>query len=241
MPGPGRIFLDFLPQFQDVVVDRPGRGELVVSPDLVKKRLPGDHFAFGGDEVFQDIDFKGRQVEFLPRALHFEMDEIDLDVPGSEALGNGPRLHFLAAQMGLDPGQELAHAERLGDVIVGPDFGAPRPAHLVPFVSEVEFEPLDQVGLVLDDQYLFFCLFVHFASPFLGPETGKMMEKTLPFPGSLSTSTLPPWASAVCLARVRPGPLPGVSETRRLFPRANTISGRSGAISSRTSKPFFSR
>src|SRR4030042_4877556 len=32
VPGPGRILLDFLPQFQDMVVDRPGRGEFIVSP-----------------------------------------------------------------------------------------------------------------------------------------------------------------------------------------------------------------
>src|SRR4030042_4926856 len=122
MPGPGRVFLDFLSQLQDVVVNRPGRGELVVSPDLVEERLPGDHFAFGGDEEFQDIDFKGRQVEFMARAPHFEMDEIDLDVPESEGLGNGPRLHFLAAQMGLGPRHGLLAAERLGDVMVGSGF-----------------------------------------------------------------------------------------------------------------------
>src|SRR4030066_1511514 len=104
MPGPGRVFLDLFPQFQDVVVDGPGRGEFIVSPDLVEERLPGDHFSFVGNEVFQDIDFKRRQVKFPPRALDFEMDEIDLDVSEGKSPGNCPWLHLFAAQMRLDPG-----------------------------------------------------------------------------------------------------------------------------------------
>ena len=50
-------------------------------------------------------------------------------------------------------------------------------------------------------------------------ETGTVKAKRLPFPGSLWTSILPPWASTRRLAMVSPSPLPPVALVRDLSTR----------------------
>ena len=51
--------------------------------------------------------------------------EVDLDLPGDDRLAAGPAAQHLGAAQGrLDPAAELAHRERLGDVVVGPHLEA---------------------------------------------------------------------------------------------------------------------
>ena len=60
MNGPRRIPLDFLPEIVDERVDRPRRGELVVSPDLVEDHIAADDFAFVRNQKFEQPEFFGR-------------------------------------------------------------------------------------------------------------------------------------------------------------------------------------
>ena len=138
MLGPGGVVLDFLPQFQDVVVDGPGGGEALVSPDLVEKGIPGDHFPLVGDQMLQYRHFQRSQIRLSLAAPCLEVNEVDFSVSERIALRKVLNISFFAAQVRLDPGQQFPDAERLGHVVVGADFKPQDFIHLFAFRREHE-------------------------------------------------------------------------------------------------------
>ncbi len=99
------------------------------APDLLQQLLVGEHIAGMLREdlqqavflrrqrqaFFVDEDVAGREIDFQP---------ID---PHDAVAGRGARL---APEHDLGPRQQLGHAERLGDVVVGAELEQPHFLHL---------------------------------------------------------------------------------------------------------------
>ncbi len=76
------------------------------------------------DEVDEEVELGGREVHEVvavadPPGRRLERDRTELERRGRE---RGPSLD--PAQQRVDPGHELAGAERLGEVVVGADLQA---------------------------------------------------------------------------------------------------------------------
>jgi hypothetical protein len=48
MARPGRVVLELCPEQGDMIIDGPGRGVLVITPDGIQQLIPGDHLARAG-------------------------------------------------------------------------------------------------------------------------------------------------------------------------------------------------
>ena len=116
----------------DVDVDGPGAGVRGVPPHRGEQLLPGEDPTGAPHQVTQQLEL-GRGEHHLdavgedpaPRRVQLT----DADLPHRLGVGRGAGA---AAQHGPDPGDQLARAERLGDVVVG-----------------TELQPHDAVNLVV--------------------------------------------------------------------------------------------
>src|SRR5581483_1037828 len=113
----GRIMLQFLPQFQDVIVDSPGGRVVLISPNLVQKFVPGDDALGIMDKEFQRLELLCGQNNRRAVAHDFHLREVDRNPVEGE--------HFRwraahdATQGGPYAGQQFARAEWLGHIIIG--------------------------------------------------------------------------------------------------------------------------
>ena len=110
----------------DVGVDGAGAGGVHPVPDFLEQLLAGQDGAGAAGQGGQQVELRGRQVHFL--ALEGDDALRRVDDEGSEVedllvlgvLGDGlGAVH--AAEQGFAAGDELAHGERLGHVVVGAD------------------------------------------------------------------------------------------------------------------------
>src|SRR5439155_9255578 len=102
-----------------------------IAPDVAQDALARDDAPFGGDEGSQEFKFSGGKIQRLASPRCSQPMEVDLEsaepVARSAALGvvsDTPELHPYT-------GQQLAHLEGLGHVIIAP-----------------QFEPADAIGLI---------------------------------------------------------------------------------------------
>src|SRR5205823_1221958 len=92
------------------------------SPDGAQQLLPSDDVAGGLSQELHDVEFAGRKLDHETATSQPSPPGIELEVAHAE---HGARLahHRLwtepTAQLGSDAGQQLARAERLGDIVVG--------------------------------------------------------------------------------------------------------------------------
>ena len=100
--GGVRRFLDLLPQLGDKVVDRARGGEFLVAPDLVEDLLAGHHLSGVLDEVAEQVELAGRELNALLAAPRLVQLEVDLDVPDADRVG-GRLLRATAAQTDIPP------------------------------------------------------------------------------------------------------------------------------------------
>jgi hypothetical protein len=105
-----------------VGVDGARTRAVPVSPDLGEQVLPRPHAAGGTEQVDKEIEL-GRgeadeiAVQPCPASRHVDLDAARSQYP--IRIGGGP---LRPAQQSPHPRGELAHAERLAEVVVGPDF-----------------------------------------------------------------------------------------------------------------------
>ena len=128
--GRGRVVAERLAHAPDVDVDDPLVAVEVVAPDLLEELLAGEHPAGRLGERDEEVELEGGQGDRaagggdLAAALvdgqPVEAEDAVVAVLGRARPSASDRL-LGAAQHRLDPGDDLAGAERLGDVVVGAD------------------------------------------------------------------------------------------------------------------------
>jgi len=97
----------------DVHVQRLGRAEPVLVPDLGHDALPPHHATGLGDEQREEVELLGGQLELSVAPPGAACADVHADRLGGDRVGDA------APQEGADPGEELGEPERLGDVVVG--------------------------------------------------------------------------------------------------------------------------
>jgi len=81
-----RRLLDLLPQLGDEVVDRPRRRRLLVSPHLIQDLLARDDLAGVRDEIAEQIEFAGGEVDALAGPVRLVRAEVDFDIADAAGL-----------------------------------------------------------------------------------------------------------------------------------------------------------
>ena len=74
-----KIRFELLPQAQDVIVDRPGAGVIVVTPDLVEKIVSGNHPVRVRNKVLQNFEFHGCQADWIVRSTNLHGRQVHSD------------------------------------------------------------------------------------------------------------------------------------------------------------------
>src|SRR5262249_57639521 len=118
-----RRFLDLLPQLRHEVVDRSRRRRLFVAPHLIENLLARDDLTGVREQIAQQIELAGGEIDAVAAPMRLVRAEIDLDVADAAGL-EARRPAAGAAQHGAHAREELRDAERLGDVVVGAELEA---------------------------------------------------------------------------------------------------------------------
>jgi len=120
--GPRRLRLDLPPQVADVDVDDPRLDWILVAPDRVEDLLAAENLARIAGQERQQVELSVGQLDFLPASIDAALVDVDEQVAKLQTIARRlRRLHSRAAKMGRDPRRQLAKAERLDDIVVGPD------------------------------------------------------------------------------------------------------------------------
>ncbi|KIM15398.1 hypothetical protein QV65_23655 [Rhodococcus erythropolis] len=107
-----------------MAVDGPATRSLTPAPDLLEQRLPRDRRSRPLRQVGDEIEFGASQVDFLRITTHSTFGQVDHDVAELEQVGHRASsvLRTISApKQCLNTGDEDTHAERLAQIIVGPD------------------------------------------------------------------------------------------------------------------------
>src|ERR1051326_4789797 len=116
----GRVFLQFLAEFEDMVVDGAGGRVVLVAPHFVQQLVTADDAICILHQKLECLELLRRQNDWLAVALDFHFLEIHGDVIKAHDLGLG-RTHRMP-QGGATPSQQLPRAKRFRNVIVGSKF-----------------------------------------------------------------------------------------------------------------------
>src|SRR5579884_2575774 len=112
---------ELLAQPADVNVHRLAVAHEVDAPDLLDQRLAGLDPARASHEVGEQLELPGGELHLRAVDQHAAGGAVDHEVadllPFGHVLLGQPRAG--ATDDGVDPGQDLAHGEGLGDVVVG--------------------------------------------------------------------------------------------------------------------------
>src|SRR4030042_3623009 len=112
------VRFDLFSQGDDVVVNYTIGHERAVPPDEIQKLVPAQHFAAAADQGGEQLELEGGEIPRLAGTPQLAASKIHLRVAEPE----DSRFIFRgAAERRLDPGPQLARAERLGYVVVGAD------------------------------------------------------------------------------------------------------------------------
>src|SRR5437879_2228469 len=115
------VFLQFLAEFQNVIIHGSRRGIILVSPDLVQQFVAADDPLGILHQELKCLEFLSRQYHRRPVAFHFHLLKVSSNVVEADDLclrhdASG------VAQGCSDPGQQFSRTERLGDVVISPQF-----------------------------------------------------------------------------------------------------------------------
>src|SRR5207248_10448203 len=106
------------PYLGHVHVDGTGAGVRGVPPHRGQQLVPGEHPAGPAEQVRQQVELGRRQGHRFPTGVYRPATRVEDHLAGL-AYPLPLRRPRRAAQYGLDPGDQLARAERLGQVVVG--------------------------------------------------------------------------------------------------------------------------
>src|SRR3954469_21475733 len=114
------VFLQFLAEFQDVIVDRAGGRIVLISPDLVKQFIAADDSVGILNQELERFEFLSRQHHRCAIPLDLHLFEVRGDVIEADDLSL--RDTRRVAQGGANPSQQFARTERFGHVVVRTKF-----------------------------------------------------------------------------------------------------------------------
>ena len=110
--------VDLLSQVADVGLDHAGVAAEVVAPHVIEDLCLGHDPAGVCEQVVQQVELRGGQVDPLATAAHLTRVLVELEIRETQ-----DGLVWLraagAAQHGAYPGDQLLEAERLAHVVVG--------------------------------------------------------------------------------------------------------------------------
>src|SRR3989339_808979 len=110
-------FAELFPQSSDMDVNRSGLDRDLDPPNGVEQTLAAKNLPFVFPQVMEQGKFLGGQFDRFSRDLDLMLVNIKLKIGGFEELG----FYFASIPLDdrFDPGGQLTHAERLGQIIVG--------------------------------------------------------------------------------------------------------------------------
>ena len=103
-----------------MIVDRPSRGVILVSPDFVEEFVAADHPVGVLYEKLESFEFLGSEHHDSALAFYFHLPEISGDVIEADDLGFSRTSGV--AQCGTDSRQEFPWAEGLCDIVICAQF-----------------------------------------------------------------------------------------------------------------------
>ena len=124
MPGlgdevarPARLGLELAPHLRHEHAQVVRLVVVLGTPHLLQQLALGDELAAVAHEHLDEVPLGRREADLVAVAVHPLGREVDGEVRGLDerllVSGRGP------AERGAQPGEQLVHAERLGDVVVG--------------------------------------------------------------------------------------------------------------------------
>src|SRR5216683_1670745 len=120
--GPARVALDLFAQAPNVDRDRGWTADEILVPDSVEQVIATEHLAGVGDEVVQQVEFLGSELDGLAADFETTVGWIELDFAAAQAsVGGWLGVESDAAQLGFHSGDELAGAEGFDNIVVGAD------------------------------------------------------------------------------------------------------------------------
>ena len=121
-----RINFQFLPQLRDMNIDRSRMWQASVAPHFPEEGFPRNPFIQVRNEIAQQFEFPGRQLDRKPVAQDLLLFQVDDHVAKrKDRLGQLWRQVVRSAKQGFNARQELRDFKRLKQVIVGADFQSP--------------------------------------------------------------------------------------------------------------------
>jgi len=113
----GWVFFDFFAELVDYDAEIFGFVAVFGTPDGLQETTVGDGFALLSDEMLEDFEFLGREMDFGTGhgdAALFKIHGQFFGLEGRNGVGGG-----VPAERGANAGEEFFDAEGLGDVIIG--------------------------------------------------------------------------------------------------------------------------
>lgn len=112
---PVEVIVDFFAEFADVDVDEVGAWVEVVFPDFLEEHGARADGALIAHECFEEFEFAGAEVDLSAVAGGDAGSDVEGEVADAEEDGAG---FAAAASEGLEAGDDFAHGEGFGDVVV---------------------------------------------------------------------------------------------------------------------------
>src|SRR6266851_1268880 len=122
MTWPAGIALDLLAQAPNVDGDGGWAADEVLVPDGIQQIVAAKDFTRVGDQIVQQVELFGRELDLLAADPEAAVGGIELDFAAAQASVSGRLgVESHAAQLGRDAGNELPWAEGFHHVVVGAD------------------------------------------------------------------------------------------------------------------------
>ena len=109
--------LELAPQVRDEDVDRVGRRDRVVAPDVLEQALAGDDQPLVAHQVLEQLELAVGELDLALAALHLARVRVELS--RSPTTSEAAAARRPAPQQRADPREQLLALERLRQVVVG--------------------------------------------------------------------------------------------------------------------------
>lgn len=124
-----RLFFDALAKAAYMHIHRTRSYVLVSPPHLLEELFPAIGVSRVGQEEIEEAEFGGSEVQLTAVAENAVRSAIQPERSGDDF--GLLHIRLQTTQMRLDAGQQLARAERLGDIVVAPDLEPQNPVHFL--------------------------------------------------------------------------------------------------------------
>src|SRR5262249_27691694 len=139
---------ELLAQALDVGVDRARRDLGLDAPDVIEQRAAALHAVLALEQGGQELELEGGEHGLA--TLDPDAVRLPIDAQAAELVDRRGRLGPAATQHGLDAQEQLADAEGLDHVVIGPKLEAQDAIDLFAFGGEDDNGDAARLGVALD-------------------------------------------------------------------------------------------